>query len=87
MSPLRRHSGGRPRSAQSVLDIAENWGLSEKSARRLAALQLSDEAMAVLVCDSKRYSLAQRDALCTRRSFPCGMRAPGMRSRLPAVIA
>ena len=55
MSPLRRHGGGRPRSADSILDVAERWGISERAARRLAARKLGDEAMAVLVYDSKRY--------------------------------
>ena len=37
MSPHRRHSGGRPRSAHSILDVAERWGISVHAARRLAA--------------------------------------------------
>ena len=60
MSPLRRHGGGRPRSAHSILDVAEQWGISQKAARRLAALKLGDVEMAILVCDSKRYAAAQR---------------------------
>ena len=87
MSPLRRHGGGRPRSAHSALDVAERWGISEKSARRLAARQLNDEAMAVLVCDSKRYAAAQRREVVGRRRYTGGMRALGMRSRIPAARA
>lgn len=82
MSPLRRHGGGRPRSACSILDFAEQWGISEKVARRLAALRVSNEALAILVSDSKRYSAAQRGA--GRGPYTGGMRALGMRSRIPA---
>ena len=57
MSPLRRHGGGRPRSAHSMLDVAEQWGISHKAARRLAARKLNDDAMAVLVCDIKQRLL------------------------------
>lgn len=84
MSPVRRHGGGRPRSAHSILDVAERWGISEKAARRLAVLRLSDDAMAVLVCDSKRYAAAQRRETAARGPYTGGMRALGMRSRIPA---
>jgi hypothetical protein len=84
MSPRRRHGGGRPRSAHSILDVAERWGISEKAARRLTARQLDDEAMAVLVRDSKRYAAAQRKEIPTQRKYAGGMRALGMRSRVPA---
>jgi hypothetical protein len=84
MSPLRRHGGGRPRSAHSILDIAERWGISEKAARRLAARQLDDEAMAVLVGDSKRYAAAQCRSIVAEAKYTGGMRALGMRSRIPA---
>jgi hypothetical protein len=84
MSPLRRHGGGRPRSAHSILDIAERWGISEKAARRLAARQLGDDAMAILVGDSKRYAAAQRREVVARGRYTGGMRALGMRSRMPA---
>ncbi len=30
MSPLRRHGGGRPRSADSILDVAERWVYRKK---------------------------------------------------------
>jgi hypothetical protein len=82
MSPLRRHGGGRPRAAQSILDLAEQWGISEKAARRLAALHLSEDALAVMVCDSRRCAAAQRGA--ARGRYTGGMRALGMRSRVPA---
>jgi hypothetical protein len=84
MSPLRRHGGGRPRSAHSILDFAERWGISEKAARRLAARPLDDEAMAVLVRDSQRYSAAQRQETPGQRKYSGGMKALGMRSRIPA---
>jgi hypothetical protein len=84
MSPLRRHGGGRPRSANSILDLAERWGISEKAARRLAARRLDDEAMAVLVYDSKRYAAAQRREIAAQGRYTGGMRALGMRSRVPA---
>ncbi len=84
MSPLRRHGGGRPRSADSILDVAERWGISEKAARRLAARKLGDEAMAVLVYDSKRYAAAQRREIAAQGRYTGGMRALGMRSRVPA---
>jgi hypothetical protein len=84
MSPLRRHGGGRPRSAASILDVAERWGISEKAARRLAARKLDDYAMAVLVCDSKRYAAVQRREVPVQGGYTGGMRALGMRSRIPA---
>ncbi len=87
MSPLRRHGGGRPRTADSVLDIAERWGISEKAARRLAALKLDDDAMAILVSDSKRYAAAQRGQVPQQGKYSGGMRALGMRSRIPAARA
>ena len=84
MSPLRRHGGGRPRSAHSNLDVAERWGISAKTARRLAARSLNDDAMAVLVCDSKRNAAAQRREIAAQGRYTGGMRALGMRSRVPA---
>jgi hypothetical protein len=87
MSPLRRHGGGRPRSAHSILDVVERWGISEKAARRLAALHLSDDAMAILVCDSKRYAAAQRREIPAHGKYTGGMKALGMRSRVPAARA
>jgi hypothetical protein len=84
MSPLRRHGGGRPRSAHSALDVAERWGISQKAARRLAGRNLSDEAMALLVRDSKRYAAAQRHEVTAHARYTGGMRALGMRSRIPA---
>jgi hypothetical protein len=87
MSPLRRHGGGRPRSADSTLDIAERWGISEKAARRLAARKLNDDAMAILVRDSKRYAAAQRREIPAHGKYTGGMKALGMRSRVPAARA
>ena len=84
MSPLRRHGGGRPRSAHSILDVVERWGISEKAARRLAARKLDDDAMAVMVHDSKRYAAVQRRELPVQGRYTGGMRALGMRSRIPA---
>ena len=84
MSPLRRHGGGRPRSAHSILDVAERWGISHKTARRLAVLRLNDDAMAILVCDSKRNAAAQRREIAAQGRYTGGMRKLGMRSRVPA---
>jgi hypothetical protein len=84
MSPLRRHGGGRPRSAHSILDIAERWGISEKTARRLAARRLDDDAMAILVYESKRFAAAHRREVPIQGRYIGGMRALGMRSRIPA---
>ena len=84
MSPLRRHGGGRPRSAHSILDIAERWGISEKAARRLAARKLDDDAMAILVYETKRYAAVQRREVPIQGRYTGGMRALGMRSRIPA---
>jgi hypothetical protein len=84
MSPLRRHGGGRPRSAHSILDIAERWGISLKAARRLGARRLSDDAMAIMVLDTKRYAAAQRREIVARGRYTGGMKALGMRSRMPA---
>ena len=83
MSPRRRHAGGRPRSSSSVLDFAERWGISEKSARRLAPLRLSDEAFAVLVAESKRFRAAQLHHIPAHTRYNGGMGALGMRSRVP----
>jgi hypothetical protein len=83
MSPLRRHGGGRPRSAHSILDVVERWGISEKAARRLAARRLDDEAMAILVYVSKRHAAAQRREIPAQGRYTGGMRALGMRSRIP----
>lgn len=84
MSPLRRHGGGRPRSANSTFDLAERWGISERAARRLARRQLSDEVMAILACDSRRHAAAQRHWIAPQGPYRGGMRALGMRSRWPA---
>ncbi len=83
MSPLRRHGGGRPRSAHSILGVAERWGISEKAARRLAALRLDDGEMAILVRDSRRYASAQRREIPVQGRYIGGLRALGMRSRVP----
>ena len=87
MSPLRRHGGGRPRSAHSILDLAESWGISERVARRLARRNLSDEVMAIMVYESKRYAAAQRRDIPAIGRYTGGMRALGMRSRIPAARA
>jgi hypothetical protein len=87
MSPLRRHGGGRPRSANSTMDVAERWGISQKSARRLARRNLGEEMMAILVRDSKRCAAAQRREVPALGRYTGGMRALGMRSRVPAARA
>jgi hypothetical protein len=87
MSPRRRHSGGRPRSADSILNMADRWGISEKSARRLAARVLPDEAMAILVSESKRYRAAQMHQIAPIGRYTGGMRALGLRSRVPGAHA
>lgn len=87
MSPHRRHGGGRPRSASSILYVAERWSISEKTARRLAARKLDDDAMAVLVYESKRFAAARRREVAAMGRYSGGMRALGMRSRVPAARA
>jgi hypothetical protein len=84
MSPFRRHGGGRPRSVDSTLDVAERWGISVRAARRLAARKLDDDLMAIMVCDSKRFAAAQRREITPRGRYTGGMKALGMRSRVPA---
>jgi hypothetical protein len=84
MSPRRKHGGGRPRSANSVLDFAERWGISEKSARRLHATNLPDEVMVILVAECKRYREAQMCNVGARGKYTGGLKALGMRSRVPA---
>jgi hypothetical protein len=87
MSPLRRHGGGRPRTADSITDVCERWGISLKSARRLAARNLGDDEMAILVRESKRCAAAQRREIPVKGRYTGGMRARGMRSRVPAARA
>lgn len=87
MSPLRRHGGGRPRSADSILGLAEQWGISQKAARRLAARNLNDDAMAIMVRDSKHYAAAYRREIPAQGKYTGGMKALGMRSRIPAARA
>jgi hypothetical protein len=84
MSPLRRHGGGRPRSAHSTLDVAEHWGISLKVASRLARKNLSDDVMAIMVYESKRCVAARRRDIPAIVRYTGGMRALGMRSRIPA---
>ncbi len=84
MSPLRRHGGGRPRSADSVLSVAEQWGVSEKAARRLAGCRVSEDMLALLVADSRRFAAAQRRVAAVQGKYSGGMKALGMRSRVPA---
>lgn len=87
MSPLRRHAGGRPRTACSALDLAEQWGISAKAARRLRALNLNEDAMAVMVADSRRHAAVQRREQSIQGKYTGGLRALGMRSRIPAARA
>ena len=84
MSPFRGHGGGRPRSAHSILDLAECWGISEKAARRLVMLKLSDDLMVIMVNESLRQAAAQRCRAPAQGKYSGGMRALGMRSRIPA---
>jgi hypothetical protein len=84
MSPHRKHGGGRPRSANSILYLVERWGVSEKTARRLATRKLDDDAMAVLVHESKRAAASRRRDVAAMGKYTGGMRALGMRSRIPA---
>lgn len=83
MSPRRKHCGGRPRSPHSVLDFAERWGISEKSARRLSRKHLPEESMAILVGDSLRYRAAQLHLSAPRPKHRGGLKALGMKSRVP----
>jgi hypothetical protein len=66
------------------LDVAERWGISQKAARRLAARKPDDNAMAILVYESKRYAAVQRREVPVQGRYSGGMRALGMRSRIPA---
>jgi len=50
----------------------------------LARRRLNDDAMAILVCDSKRNAAAQRREIAAQGRYTGGMRALGMRSRVPA---
>ena len=84
MSPRRKHSGGRPRSSDSILEFAERWGISEKSARSLRARSLPDEAMAILVAESKRYRSAQLHHTASHGKYTGGLKGLGMMSRIPA---
>jgi hypothetical protein len=84
MSPLRRHGGGRPRSAHSTLDVAERWGISVRAARRLATRNPGDDLMVLLVNESLRQAAAQRRDIPALGKYTGGMRALGMRSRIPA---
>ncbi len=87
MSPHRRHGGGCPRTAHSIMDVCERWGISFKSARRLAARNLGDDEMAYLVRHIKRCAAAQRREIPVQGRYTGGMRARGMRSRVPAARA
>ena len=84
MSPLRRHGGGRPRSPHSILDIAEQWGISEKAARRLARHNFNDDVMALMAGESRRFAAAQRRQIPSQGKYTGGMKSLGMRSRIPA---
>jgi hypothetical protein len=84
MSPAKRHGGGRPRSANSVLGLMERYGISEKAARRLARLHMDEDAMAIMIRDSQRCAAAQRREVPGQGKYTGGMRALGMRSRVPA---
>jgi hypothetical protein len=50
----------------------------------LAARKLDDDAMAILVFESKRYAAVQRREVPIQGRYIGGMRALGMRSRVPA---
>jgi hypothetical protein len=80
MSPHRRHGGGRPRTASSILDLAERWGISERAARRLRSLNLDDQTMALKAVETRRFSALQREPQ-GHGPYGGGMKALGMRSR------
>jgi hypothetical protein len=80
MSPHRRHSGGRPRTASSILDFAEQWGISEKAARRLRSLNLDGDALALQLIET-RHSSARQRVPEGRQLYTGGMKALGQRSR------
>jgi hypothetical protein len=50
----------------------------------LAARKLDDDAMAILVYESKRFAAVQRREVPIQGRYTGGMRALGMRSRVPA---
>ena len=83
MSPRRKHPGGRPRSPHSILDFAEKWGISEKSARRLRSRSVPDDVLSILVAESKRYRDAQLHLVPARGRHTGGLKALGMKSRIP----
>jgi hypothetical protein len=53
----------------------------------LAAQNLDDDLMAIMVCHSKRFAAAQRREITARGRYTGGMKALGMRSRVPAGLA
>jgi hypothetical protein len=53
----------------------------------LAAQKLDDDLMAIMVCHSKRFAAAQRREITPRGRYTGGMKALGMRSRVPAGLA
>jgi hypothetical protein len=53
----------------------------------LAARKLDDDAMAILVYESKRYAAVQRREVPGQGRYTGGMRALGMHSRVPAARA
>jgi hypothetical protein len=55
-----------------------------KAARRLCAQNLESDVMAIMVCASKRCAAAQRREIAPRGRYTGGMKALGMRSRVPA---
>jgi hypothetical protein len=67
------------------LNLAEKWGISAKAARRLRAMKLDEAALAVMVNDVKRTTAAQRERT-GRRGYLGGMKALGMRSRIPGIV-
>jgi hypothetical protein len=50
----------------------------------LAAHKLNDDTMAILVRDSQRYAAVQRREIPVQGRYTGGLRALGMRSRVPA---
>jgi hypothetical protein len=50
----------------------------------LVGLKVSDDLMAIMVYESQRYAAAQRRDISPIARYSGGMRALGMRSRIPA---
>ena len=89
MSPRGPACRRKPRSSNSVLDFAERWGISEKSARRLGSSAFPEDAVSVLVAESKRFRAAQLRHVPVHGKYRGGIRPgdkPGFRAQKGTVF-